>query len=118
LLRRLGSRDGGGRGRDGGGAPVTVGRARAFGIVGFCLTEGGVIAGRFFSGGAFLIGTRVHGADEEDDARRDAENAEQKQQRQTFRPGRENVQRARALCPGEIAPASAQRGAKQKLKNA
>jgi hypothetical protein len=60
----------------------------------------------------------VHGADEEDDARRDAENAEQNQQRQTVRPGRENVQRARALCPGEIAPASAQRGAKQKLKNA
>ena len=86
--------------------------------LGFGLTEGGVIASRFFSGGAFLVGARGHGADEEDDARRDAENPEQKQQRQTVRPGREDIQGAGALCPCEIAPASEQRGAKQKLKNA
>ena len=60
----------------------------------------------------------MYGADEEDDAGRDAENAHQEQERQAFRAGREQVRGAAALRPRKVAPAARKSCAQDELKNA
>ena len=92
-------------------------RARC-GIVGIGLAEGGVLACSPLGQDAALVGSRMQGADDEDDPAGHAKHPAQQDQRQAVGAGRKDVGSVSSLGPDEIAAAAGQSGPHEELQNA
>lgn len=104
------------RRRDVGGAPVAIGGAGAFGVIAVGFLQRGFIACGSGFACAALVGSRVKGADEKDNAAGDADHASEEQERQARRTRRQQTACSVTLDPGEIASAADKGSAKDELK--